>query len=436
MRSAASLSKDCSKARIIAVIGIIDDRLVRQAAGEARRRRARRNRGAAGAQRIHEATDLGRQHVGVARDATQPRADAVLRKAVAVMGRGVEKRHPCRDGGPHGRDGGVLVEPGVEIAERRRAEADRAHLSRVPAEHPQRRSKGSCRMAGRSCERHSATARCASSDAPLELGNLPARGRHRSRVRYRRRGARSWRRAFPAPHFPRRHLSCRSTPAIVSRSRSARVSSSEATAAPSSALALAKACASSRSSASARATCRRSAASARSPRPRSASSPRRAPRARRPPSLACRATRWWSASTAARRSLVSSRSAARRDGVSIVRRKPRRQLGGTHLGIRLLGLASHLQLAELGEPGLAQPDAALQLLQALEMGLTLCLERGILHMMPLVDPRERRVLRPQGLMRRLEPLDASAATPPARPRMPNARAGAARRRRPRLPARP
>ena len=120
--------------------------------------------------------------------------------------------------------------------------------------------------------------------------------------------------------------------------------------------ALAKACASSRSSASARATWRRSAASARAPRPCSASSSRRVSSRAAVPSAACREADARSASTVARRSLVSSKSRLKRERLGVARREPRRHLGSAHLGIRLLDLALRLQLAELGEPRLPHPN--------------------------------------------------------------------------------
>jgi len=97
---------------------------VRQAAGKAgccHIAPCRRGRRLA---RIHHPPDLRRQDEAVAPVAAQRRAATVLGEAVAVVRRGVEQRDAGGKGGFHGGDGRGVVEPRIEIAERRGAEAE------------------------------------------------------------------------------------------------------------------------------------------------------------------------------------------------------------------------------------------------------------------------------------------------------------------------
>ena len=116
--------------------------------------------------------------------------------------------------------------------------------------------------------------------------------------------------------------------------------------------------------------------------------------------------------------------------VGFARRMPRRHFGSAQLGIGFLDLALRLQLAELRKPRLAHPDAALQLFEPLEMSLALGLERGILHMMAVMDSASARRAPPAGPDVPLRARGCARARRCAPPRRPYARAAAARWHRP------
>ena len=106
------------------VVGIVKTRRMREAAGETRRNRARKRRGRA-AERIHHASDLGRDDDLVSRDVTKPGAHARFGEAIAIMGRGIEGANAALVGLLDGGDRRLFIENVEEVAERTHAEADR-----------------------------------------------------------------------------------------------------------------------------------------------------------------------------------------------------------------------------------------------------------------------------------------------------------------------
>jgi hypothetical protein len=104
-----------------AVVGVV---VGRQEAGQAVRPRVG-ERHLALPRHVHEAADLRREHVLVARLVAQHRAEAQLAAAVAVEGRGVEEAHAAVPGGLQQRRRLGFGDGGPEAADRGAAEAER-----------------------------------------------------------------------------------------------------------------------------------------------------------------------------------------------------------------------------------------------------------------------------------------------------------------------
>jgi hypothetical protein len=110
-----------------AVMGIIEAQAVRQAAGIARAV-------ATAGEGLGHTPDFRREHDAVARHAPQRSPDAVLRKTVTVERRGVEQGDAGRQRGLDRRHRLPVVQPGIEIAQWRAAEAERREGERGAAE--------------------------------------------------------------------------------------------------------------------------------------------------------------------------------------------------------------------------------------------------------------------------------------------------------------
>ncbi|MHC2425374.1 hypothetical protein ACVIST_002119 [Bradyrhizobium elkanii] len=110
-----------------AVIGIVEHRAMRRAAGEI-------GAVAAAMERVHPAPDLGADDDVVARHAAQRGAAAVFGEAMAVERRRIQQVDAQRKRPLHCCDRSSVVEPCEQVAERRGAEADNGDIEPGAAE--------------------------------------------------------------------------------------------------------------------------------------------------------------------------------------------------------------------------------------------------------------------------------------------------------------
>lgn len=106
------------------VVAVIEDRPMREAARETRRDHVVPRRHPC-RERFHASPDLGREQEAVARGGAQRGPAPRLGEPVAIVRRRIEQPDPGRVGVADRRDRVAFVEPAIEIADRRRAEADR-----------------------------------------------------------------------------------------------------------------------------------------------------------------------------------------------------------------------------------------------------------------------------------------------------------------------